>query len=83
MPIKISVLITDVDVNVVSLEWLYGTFGDNQDFLNFIMIVQVQLKDAKYQVQEDLDSKNRNLSTIFLQTQTLEIILIIVSLSCR
>lgn len=72
-----------VDVNVVSLEWLYGTFGDNQDFLNFIMIVQVQLKDAKYQVQEDLGSKNRNLSTIFLQTQTLEIILIIVSLSCR
>lgn len=83
MPIKISILITDVDVNVVSLEWLYGTFGDNQDFLNFIMIVQVQLKDAKYQVQEDLGSKNRNLSTIFLQTQTLEIILIIVSLSCR
>lgn len=25
-------MITDVDVNVVSLEWLYGTFGDNQDF---------------------------------------------------
>lgn len=83
MPIKISVLITDVDVNVVSLEWLYGTFGDNQDFLNFDMIVQVQLKDAKHQVQEDLGSKNRNLYTIFLQTQTLEIILIIVSLSCR
>lgn len=32
VPIKISVLITDVDVNVVSLEWSYGTFGDNQDF---------------------------------------------------
>lgn len=56
MPIKISVLITDVDVNVVSLEWLYGTFGDNQDFLNFNMIVQVQLKDAKHQLQEDLGS---------------------------
>lgn len=55
--------------------------GDNEDFLNFNMIVQ--LKDAKYQVQEDLGSKNRNLYTIFLQTQTLEIILIIVSLSCR
>lgn len=55
--------------------------GNNEDFLNFNMIVQ--LKDAKYQVQEDLGSKNRNLSTIFLQTQTLEIILIIVSLSCR
>lgn len=41
VPIKISILITDVDVNVVSLEWLYGTFGDNQDFLNFNMIVQV------------------------------------------
>lgn len=55
--------------------------GNNEDFLNFNMIVQ--LKDAKYQVQEDLGSKNRNLSTILLQTQTLEIILIIVSLSCR
>lgn len=53
--------------------------GDNEDFLNFNMIVQ--LKDAKYQVQEDLGSKNRNLYTIFLQTQTLEIILIIGSLS--
>lgn len=53
--------------------------GDNEDFLNFNMIVL--LKDAKYQVQEDLGSKNRNLYTIFLQTQTLEIILIIVSLS--
>lgn len=77
MPIKISVLNTDVDVNVVSLEWLYGTFGDNQDFLNFNMIVQVQLKDAKHQVQEDLGSKNRNLYTTILQTQTLEILLII------
>lgn len=55
--------------------------GDNEDFLNFNMIVQ--LKDAKYQVQEDLGSKNRNLYTIFLQTQTLEIILIIGSLSWR
>lgn len=76
VPIKISVLITDVDVNVVSLEWLYGTFGDNQDFLNFDMIVQVQLKDAKHQVQKDLGSKNRNLYTTILQTQTLEILLI-------
>lgn len=41
--------------------------------LNFNMIVQVQLKDAKHQVQEDLGSKNRNLYTTILQTQTLEI----------
>lgn len=41
------------------------------------MIVQVQLKDAKHQVQEDLGSKNRNLYTTILQTQTLEILLII------
>lgn len=27
VPIKISILITDVDVNVVSLDWLYGTVG--------------------------------------------------------
>lgn len=40
------------------------------------MIVQVQLKDAKHQVQEDLGSKNRNLYTTILQTQTLEILLI-------
>lgn len=40
------------------------------------MIVQVQLKDAKHQVQKDLGSKNRNLYTTILQTQTLEILLI-------
>lgn len=45
--------------------------------LNFNMIVQVQLKDAKHQLQEDLGSKNRNLYTTILQTQTSEILLII------
>lgn len=59
-------LLINVDVNVLSLEWLSGTVVDNQVFLNFYMIVQ--LKDTKHQVQEDLGSKIRNFLHNFINS---------------
>lgn len=58
-------LLINVDVNVLSLEWLSGTVVDNQVFLNFDMIVQ--LKETKNQVQEDLGSKIRNFLQFYKQ----------------